>query len=84
MAFDEKPGRLVKQACISHGVSVITLGAYRSFALQVEKTSKRVRGHDLQLVVGALVRRYVALGPERAVLEDIAWSIFNVPPPTGP
>jgi len=34
MAFDESLGRLVKQVCISHGVSIIALGTYRSFALQ--------------------------------------------------
>jgi len=63
---------------------LIILGAYRSFALQVDKTKKRVGGRDLQFVVSALVGRYEAQGLEREVLEDIAWSVFNVAPPVEP
>jgi len=42
-----------------------------------------VRGRDLELVVGALVTRYVGLGLERKVLEDIARTVFNVAAPAG-
>ena len=82
MAFDEKLRRRVKSLCFTHGVSVTAVSGYCSFALQVEKTRKRVRGRDLQLVVGALVTRYVGLGLERKVLEAIALKVFNVTAPT--
>jgi len=84
MAFDDVLGRQVKLVCVSHGVSIVTLVSYRNFALQVDKTRKRVRGRDLELVVGALVRRYVKLGLDRSVLADIARSVFNVAAPIGP
>ena len=80
MAFDDILGPQVKCVCVTHGVSVLTLGWYRNFALQVDKTRKRVNGSDLQLVVGALVRRYVSLGLDRAVLEDIAYIVFTITP----
>jgi hypothetical protein len=73
--------RMVKQECFSHGVSVITLHAYRNFALQVEKTRKGLGGNELAVVVAALVERYVKLGLDRRVLEDIAYNVFNVRPP---
>ena len=81
MAFDEKLRRRVKSLCFTRGVSVTAVSGYCSFALQVEKTRKRVRGRDLELVVGALVTRYVGLGLERKVLEGIAFTVFNVSPP---
>jgi hypothetical protein len=71
-------GRKVKQVCVSRGVSEVSLSGYRSFALQVDKTRKRVSGHDLELVVGALAARYVKLGLDRNVLAEIARSVFNV------
>jgi hypothetical protein len=78
MAFDEMLRRRVKSLCFTHGVSVTAVSGYCSFALQVEKTRKRVRGSDLQRVVGALATRYVGLGLERKVLEAIARNLFNV------
>jgi hypothetical protein len=78
MAADDVLGRRVKQVCVSHGVRVLTLSGYRSFALQVDKTRRRVSGRDLELIVGALVGRYVKLGLERKVLADIAYHVFNV------
>ena len=84
MASDEVFGRMVKQVCMSHGVSVLTLSGYRSFALQVDKTRKRVGGKDLELVVGALVGRYEKLGLERKVLEAIAVHVFSVRVPARP
>ena len=58
------------------------VSGYCNFALQVEKTRKRVRGRDLELVVGALVTRYVGLGLERKVLEAIRTQVFGVRAPT--
>ena len=84
MAFDEKLRRRVKSVCYAHGVSVTAVSGYCSFALQVEKTRKRVKGRDLQLVVGALATRYVGLGLEWKVLEAIALSVFNVTVPAEP
>jgi len=78
MDFDNVLGRMVKQVCTGHGVSVVTLSGYRIFALQVDKTRKRVQGTDLALVVQALVERYVKMGLERKVLVDIAYHVFNV------
>ena len=72
---------MVKQECFSHGVGVITLHAYRDFALQVEKTRQRLGGNELAVIVAALVERYVKLGMDRKVLEDIAHNVFNVSPP---
>ena len=78
MTFDDALGKRVKQVCVSRGVSVVTLSGYRRFALQVDKTRKRVSGHDLQLVVGVLVTRYVKQGLDPKVLRDIAYLVFNV------
>ena len=78
MTFDDALGKRVKQVCVSRGVSVVTLSGYRRFALQVDKTRKRVSGHDLQLVVGVLVARYVKQGLDQKVLRDIAYLVFNV------
>ncbi len=78
MAFDDVLGKRVKQVCVSRGVSVVTLSGYRRFALQVDKTRKRVSGHDLQLVTHALVARYVKQGLDPKVLRDIAYLVFNV------
>jgi hypothetical protein len=80
MSFDEKLRRRVKSRCFTHGVSGTAISGYCSFALQVEKTRKRVRGRDLELVVGAPVTRYVGLGLERKVLEAIASRVFDVVP----
>lgn len=84
MAFDEKLRRRVKSLCFRHGVSVTAISGYYGFALQVDKTRKRAGGEDLALLVGPLVRRYVELGLDREVLEDIAYTVFNVRPPTAP
>ena len=84
MATDDVLLRMVKQVCVSRGVSVVFLSGYRSFALQVNKTKKQVRGRDLELVVGALIRRYVKLGLDRKVLAEIARSVFSVEAPLGP
>ena len=81
MAFDDVLWPSVKQVCTGHGVSVVSLSGYRTFALQVDKTRKHAQGRDLALVVGALVSRYVKLGLERKVLEDIARTVFNVAVP---
>lgn len=70
--------RKVRLVCSARGVSVIAVSGYRSFALQVQKTRKRVSGHDLELVAGALVARYVKLGLDRKVLQAIARDVFNV------
>jgi|WetSurMetagenome_2_1015567.scaffolds.fasta_scaffold30746_2 hypothetical protein len=80
MSFDEKLRRRVRSLCVTHGVSATAVSGYCSFALQVEKTRKRVRGRDLELLVGALVTRYVGLGLERKLLEAIASRVFNVVP----
>jgi len=84
VATDDALLRMVKQVCVSRGVSVVTLSGYRSFALQVNKTRKQLGGRDLELVVGALIRRYVKLGLDRSVLADIARSVFNVAVPPAP
>jgi hypothetical protein len=84
VASDDARLRMVKQVCVSRGVSVVTLSGYRNFALQVDKTRKQARGRDLELVVGALIRRYVKLGLDRGVLAEIALSVFNVAAPIGP
>jgi len=81
MAFDEKLRRRVKTVCCKHGVSVTAVSGYCNFALQVEKTRKRVRGHDLAVIVAALVERYVKLGLEREVLEAIRFNVFSIGPP---
>jgi len=81
MTSHEDIRRMVKVVCISHGVRVIAMTGYQNFALQVDKTRKHTRGRDLALVVGALVTRYVGLGLERKVLEDIAFAVFNVGAP---
>jgi hypothetical protein len=78
MIGDDALMRKVKQLCSSRGVSVVYLSGYRSFALQVEKTRKRGSGHDLTLVVGALVTHYAKLGLDRKVLAEIAYNVFNV------
>ena len=80
MASDSYIRLPVRQVCNHHGVSVVAVTGYQNFARQVEKTRKQVQGSDLQLVVVALVRRYVKLGLERKVLEDIALAVFNVSP----
>jgi len=72
----------VKQVCIGHGVSVITLGAYRTYALQVRKATKRVHGTDPALVAGSLIERYAKMGLRREVLAAIAYDVFNVVVPT--
>ncbi len=84
MASDSYIRLSVRQVCNHHGVSVVAVTGYQNFARQVEKTRKQVQGSDLQLVVVALVRRYVKLGLERRVLEDIALTVFNVAAPTAP
>jgi hypothetical protein len=81
MVSNENLRRRVKSLCCRHGVSVTAISGYCNFALQVEKTRKRVRGRDLELVVGALVTRYVGLGLERRVLEDVAFGVFGVARP---
>ena len=78
MAFDENLRRRVKTVCFANGVSPIAVSGYCNFALQVEKTRKRVQGLDLAVVVAALVERYVKLGLERKVLEAIAFTVFNI------
>jgi hypothetical protein len=78
MSFDERLRRRVRFLCFTRGVSVTAVSGYCNFALQVEKTRKRVRGRDLQLVVAALVTRYVGLGLEREVLEVITSRISRV------
>jgi len=84
MTFDPILARMVKQVCTGHGVSIITLSSYRTFARQVDKTRKHASGSDLYVVVAALVERYVKLGLERKVLTDIAFHVFNVAVPIAP
>ena len=81
MAFDEKLRRRVKVVCCMHGVGALQMKDYWNFAQQVEKTRKRVRGHDLAVVVAALVERYVKLGLEREVLEAIRFNVFTIGAP---
>jgi hypothetical protein len=78
MAFDENLRRRVRMVCNRHGVSLAAFANYNGFALQVDKTRKQVRGHDLEIVIGALVEHYVKLGLEEMVLRDIAFLVFNV------
>ncbi|MBN2465712.1 hypothetical protein JXD38_08860 [candidate division WOR-3 bacterium] len=78
MVSDDVLMRKVKQVCVAHGASAISLNGYRSFALQVDKTRKQVSGHDLELVAGALVERYVKLGLDGKALRDIVYKVFNV------
>ena len=78
MTGDDVLMRKVKQVCNARGVTVVAYTGYRRFALQVDKTRKRVSGHDLQLVVGVLVARYVKQGLDPKVLRDIAYLVFNV------
>lgn len=84
MAFDEKLRRRVKSVCCRHGASVTSVSGYCSFALQIEKTRKRVQGNDLAVVVAALVERYVKLGLERKLLEAIRHEVFSIDKPVAP
>ena len=78
MASDDMLMRKVRQVCNARGVTVVAYAGYRRFALQMDKTRKRVSGHDLELVTSALVERYVKLGLDRIVLSAIAHEVFNV------
>jgi hypothetical protein len=78
MAFDERLRRRVRMVCNRHGVSLGAFASYNSFALQVDKTRKQVHGHDLEIVIGALVERNVRMGLDREVLKAIAYEVFNV------
>jgi hypothetical protein len=68
----------VKQVCFGHGVPVIYLGAYRTYALQVRKATKHAQGEDLAVVIRALVERYAEKGLRRKVLVSIAFDVFNI------
>jgi hypothetical protein len=68
----------VKQVCFGHGVPVIFLGAYRTFALQVQKAKKHAKGDDLAIVTRALVERYTEKGLRREVLASLAFDVFNI------
>jgi hypothetical protein len=81
VAFDENLRRRVKVVCCMNGVSVTSVSGYWNFAQQVEKTRKRAQGHDLAVVVAALVERYVKLGLEREVLEAIRFNVFTIGAP---
>ncbi len=72
----------VKAVCCTHGVSVAALGAYWSFARQVEKGKRKLGGEDLRLYVAALIERYVELGLERKVLVALRYNVFTIGPPT--
>jgi hypothetical protein len=84
MAFDKTLHRRVKAVCCAHGAGVVLMKGYCNFALQVEKTRKRVQGRDLAVIVAALVERYVKLGPEREVLEAIRFNVFTIIAPSVP
>jgi hypothetical protein len=78
MSFDDVLGRKVKQVCVSHGVSVVELSGFRSFALQLDKTRKRVSGHDFEVVACAVAEHCSKMGMRRDVLAAIAYDVFNV------
>jgi hypothetical protein len=82
MPIEDIKLRKVRQVCNARGVTVVAYAGYRRFALQVDRTRKRVSGQDLELVVGALVERYVKLGMDRTVLVAIAFEVFNVRVPS--
>ncbi len=79
--YDNRFDLMVKQVCIGHGVPIITLSSYRTFALQVQKTAKHAKGDDLAVVTRALVERYTGKGLRREVLVSIAFDLFNVAVP---
>ena len=83
MAFDKTPRQRVKTVCCTHGVSVTAMAGYWSFAQQVDKGRRKLYGHgeDLRLYAAALIERYVKLGLERKVLEDIRYNVFSIGPP---
>ena len=76
--YDNRLDLMVRQVCFGHGVALMTMGAYRAFALQVRKATKHVQGTDLAVVTGSLVERYTKMGLRREVLTAIAYDVFNV------
>jgi hypothetical protein len=66
-----------------HGVSVSAMMGHWNFAQQVDKGRRMLfgRGDELRLYAAALVERYVKLGLERKVLEDIRFNVFTISPP---
>ncbi len=78
MPFEDIKLRKVRQVCNARGVSLVAFSGYRRFALQVDKTRKRVSGQNLVIVTGALVARYVKQGLDQEVLKAIAYEVFNV------
>jgi len=79
---DDKILRLrVRAVCCTHGVSVSAMMGYWNFAQQVDKGRRKLHGEELRLYAAALVERYVKLGLERKVLEDIQHNVFSIGPP---
>jgi hypothetical protein len=70
--------KLVHRVCCSHGVSVVWLFSYGNFGQQMNKGTRLMRGDELMRYAGELIERYVGLGLDRNVLEDIRSSVFNV------
>jgi hypothetical protein len=84
MAFDKALQLRVRTECCAHGVSVLQMNNYWNFAQQVDKGRRKLHGEELRLYVAALIERYVKLGLERKVLEDIRTDVFNIGAPIAP
>ncbi len=81
MAFDNALRLRVRVVCCTHGVSVTAMAGYWNFAQQVDKGRRKLRGQELRLYAAALIERYVKLGLERKVLEDVRFNVFTIGPP---
>jgi hypothetical protein len=64
-------------------VSVLTLFGYGNFAQQVNKVKRKLHGDELARYAWELVERYVGMGLDRKVLEDIRFNVFTIGPPFG-
>jgi len=73
----------VHQVCCSHGVSVAWLFSYGNFGQQMKKGKRLYHGSALERYAWELIERYVGLGLERKVLEDIRSSVFQRRPVAG-
>jgi hypothetical protein len=57
------------------------MAGYWNFAQQVDKGRRKLHGNESRLYTAALVERYVKLGLEWKVLEDIRFNVFSIGPP---
>ena len=73
----------VKQLCCGHGVPVILLSMYMSYAFELDKLRRQeVSGEALAMEADMYRAKWVARGLLTAVLEDVRSQVFNIPAPT--